>query len=103
MAGSAGIGEGDRPKRPKCEGELGALEPLKEDRLDEDFSMGGGGNIDADGVLATEVAGVRGAAVLLLCRWLPDGISSASRSLTVVPTDSVSLAVDSLRNILGRL
>jgi hypothetical protein len=69
MAGSAGIGDGDLPKRPKCEGEPGALEPLKEDRLEDDFSIGGGGNIDAaDGVLATEVAGVRGAVVLLLCR-----------------------------------
>lgn len=64
IAGSGGIGEGERPYRPKLEGELGALDPLKEERLDDGLSIGGGGNMDSEGVLATEVAGVSGAVSL---------------------------------------
>jgi hypothetical protein len=57
MAGSAGIGDGDRPYRLECAGEPGAL---TDDRRDEAaFSMGGG-NMAAVviGVLATDVDGV---------------------------------------------
>jgi len=61
MAGRGGIGEGDLPYRPWCAGEPGALDPLKEDRLEEGLSISGGGNIDVDGVLTTEAVGVGGA------------------------------------------
>jgi hypothetical protein len=106
MAGRAGIGEGDRPYLLYWDGELGALEPLKDDRLEEGLSRGGGGNIDVDGVLATEVAGVNGAAMLLLLvPGAEDKTSSLSLccSLTPVTTDSDSLVVDSWRKGLGRL
>jgi hypothetical protein len=115
IAGNAGIGLGDLPNRPKCwarEGEEGALELKEERREEEDFSIGGGGNIIdvvvvVDGVLATEVAGVRGALVVVLVYrdddddGPPPPPSSANRSLTVVPTLSVSLAALSLLNNLG--
>ena len=70
IAGKAGMGDGERPNRVNCEGELGAFEPLKDDRLEEGLSMGGGGNMAADGVLATDVTGVSGA--LLPPCWLPE-------------------------------
>lgn len=88
IAGRAGIGDGERPYLLKVEGELGAFDPLNDERREEGLSMGGGGNIDADGVLATDVAGVNGASP-----------TSSFKSIA----DSASLAVDSLRNILGRL
>lgn len=74
IAGSGGIGEGDRPYRENVDGEPGAFEPLKDDRREDGLSIGGGGNI-ADEELATEVAGVKGA-VSLLCD--DPGISSFS-------------------------
>ena len=54
-----------------------------------------------DGVLATEAVGVSNA---LDCgsRELDAATSSFNRSLTLVITDSVSLAVDSRRNVRGR-
>jgi hypothetical protein len=61
IAGSGGIGEGERPYRlllVKAVGEPGAFE-LNEDLLLEP-SIGGGGTAKA-GVLATDKAGVRGA------------------------------------------
>jgi hypothetical protein len=105
IAGNAGIGEGERPYRLNWDGELGALEPLKDDRLEEGLSMGGGGNMD-DGVLATDVTGVNGAAMLLALGPEPEAKASSLSlwcSLTLVTMDSVSLAVDSLRKGLGRL
>lgn len=101
MAGRAGIGEGDRPYLVKLAGEPGALDPLNEDRLDDVLSIGGG-NMEVDGVLATDAVGVSSAPPC----WLPDPEATASslrRSLTLVITDSVSLAFDSLRNGRGRL
>lgn len=107
MAGNAGIGDGERPYRAKFAGELGALEPLKDDRLDEDcLSIGGGGNIDDE--LATEVAGVSGMPTGEGEGAIMDGVvaevsSRCNCSLTLVMTDSASLALDSLWNIRGRL
>jgi hypothetical protein len=71
------------------------LDPLKEDLLEE-FSTGGGGNIEVEGVLAV-VDGVIGC-------WLPTGRSSSlATSLVVVVTDSASLAtVDSRRKCRWR-
>ena len=96
MAGRGGIGEGDLAYRlplAKVEGEAGALE-LKDDLRDED-SIGGGGNMNA-GVLLTDVAGVNGP---LSLPWLDaDGWGSSD----VSNADSMSLAVDGRRNILGR-
>jgi hypothetical protein len=59
IAGSGGMGDGERPYRTNVDGEPGALEPLKDERRDDGLSMGGGGNI-ADEELATDVAGVKG-------------------------------------------
>ena len=81
-------------------GELGAFEPLKDERLDDGRSYGGG-NMVIEGVLATEAVGVRSAG-----GWsfeLEAATSSLNRSLTLVITDSVSLAVDSRRKLRGRL
>jgi hypothetical protein len=61
MAGRAGIGDGDRAYRVYVAGELGAFEPLNDDRRDEERSIGGGGNIPNAGVLGTECVGVRSA------------------------------------------
>lgn|ERR1700722_14919019 len=97
MAGRAGIGEGDRPKRPYCEGEFGGFELLKDDLLDEGLSIGGGGNMDADGVLAMDAAGVKSG--LLPPYWLPDVEPSSLCSLYV---DSASLTTESARSDLGR-
>ena len=52
MAGSAGIGDGERPYRVLVAGEFGAFE-LNEERREDDFSTEGGGNME-DGVLGTE-------------------------------------------------
>lgn len=105
-AGKAGMGDGERPYRAKLAGELGAFEPLKEDRLDEGcLSMGGGGNMADE--LATDVAGVSGTFAGEGDGATIDGVvtevSSRCCSLTLVMTDSASLALDSLRNIRGRL
>lgn len=82
-------------------GDPGALEPLKDERLEDGRSYEvGGGNI-TEGVLGTEVDGVSKA----LC-WEPEAearLSSLTSSLALVMTDSVSLAVDSRRAGLGRL
>ena len=40
-------------------GELGALEPLNDDRREDERSTEGGGNIVKDGVLGTECVGVK--------------------------------------------
>jgi hypothetical protein len=105
MAGSAGIGDGDRPYRLECAGEPGAL---TDDRRDEAAFSTGGGNIVAlvMGVVATEVAGVE------ICgTWLDappnpnparDAKSSRVCSLKLVAIDSVSLAVDKRRAMWGR-
>lgn len=78
-------------------GELGAFDPLKEERRDDDRSKGGGGNMVIDGVLGTEWVGVNKAPC---CE--PDGkLSSFCRSRAL--TDSVSLVIDSRRRRLGRL
>ena len=100
IAGSAGIGEGDRPYLPNVDGEPGAFEPLKDDLLEDGLSIGGGGNIEVDGVLATEVAGVKG--VVSLFDPEVEGRSSFSRGISLA-TDSASLTVDSRRNIRGLL
>ena len=52
------MGEGERPYLVNVDGELGALDPLKDD-LREEGSMGGGGNME-EGVLNTDIAGVSG-------------------------------------------
>jgi hypothetical protein len=61
IAGSAGIGDGERPNRPndvECAGDDGAFDPLNEERRDDappgfSIGVGGGGNMeDVEGVLA---------------------------------------------------
>lgn len=86
MAGSGGIGEGERPYRLYVVGEPGALDPLNEERLDDGLSTEGGGNIED--VLATDVAGVKGAS-----------LSSLSLVGYSLATESASLVIDWLRNI----
>lgn len=93
IAGRAGIGEGDlaydRPTRP---GELGALEPLKEDLRDE-VSTDGGGNMEV------ELAGVEG---VKGC-WPEDNmISSLSLTASLVEDSASLAAVDSRRKCLER-
>lgn len=75
------------------EGELGALEPLKEERRDDDTSMGGG---NIEGVLVTD-AGVGGAPSFEV-----DGCSSRSPRRSEM-ADSASLVMLSLRILRGRL
>jgi hypothetical protein len=94
------MGDGDRPYRLKVDGELGAFDPLNEDLLEDGLSIDGGGNIDADEALATDAAGVSGAVSLPY----EDGPANSSFWLGYsLATDSASLVIDSLRNILGRL
>lgn len=60
MAGKAGAGDGERAYLElACRaGELGALDPLNDERLEDGLSIGGGGNMACEGVLATEGVGV---------------------------------------------
>lgn len=110
MAGKAGIGEGDRAYRLLMlnAGEDGALDPEKDDRLEDgcfSLSTGGGGNMEEDaaaaeekeGVDATDVAGVNGPAVE---KRAHSSFSFEGRSIT---TDSASLAALSLLIMAGRL
>lgn len=99
MAGSAGIGEGERPYRLLCAGEPGVE---KEERREDGVGSGGGGNIAAVvmGVLATDVAGVSGPGAVT------DGSSSSlaggSSDVVLVSTDSASLTFERRREIRGR-
>lgn len=90
------MGEGERAYRVYVAGEPGALE-LNDERRDEERSTAGGGNIVVEGVLGTDGVGVRSA----LCCEDDGWLSSRRGSLAL--TDSMSLAVDSRRNKLGRL
>ena len=60
--------------------------------------MGGGGNMDCEGVLGMEVAGVRGT-----FGWPEREKGRASSLICSLMADSLSLAVDSRRKIRGRL
>lgn len=94
------MGDGDRPYRLNVDGELGAFEPLNDDLLDEGLSIDGGGNIDAEDPLATDVAGVSGAVSFPY----EDGPANSSFWLGYsLATESASLVMDWLRNIRGRL
>lgn len=64
MAGSGGIGDGDRPTRlEECAGD-GALDPLNDER--RDCGRSGGGNIATDGVLIMDMVGVGGAGGMIM-------------------------------------
>lgn len=69
IAGSAGIGDGERAYRVYVAGDPGAFELLNDERLDDGLSTGGGGNMDVDGVLGTDGVGVRSAGA-----WDEDGV-----------------------------
>ena len=60
IAGSAGIGDGERAYRVWVAGDPGAFE-LNDDRREEGRSIDGGGNMVVEGVLGTDGIGVNNA------------------------------------------